>query len=281
MGEYEGSVKAIKRLLEDVKDPEKFPDTPEIRVGLHLNLHAGFPVSDPSDIKPLLRNRKKNQVLVPVIQKDNKGNVTTKKVRKKVLRPIAKFKTSIRPKFVRKEVEAQYDKFETALGFDPDHLSAHFPMIFMTPKYFEVVCDIAKEKRVGKPAVPIRNPFLIWQIKNEWMSEKDRIKQKSDKKTWKIWSKTKNINFKTAITMLNTVIGTLLAGWREKNLMKLTGENLHFPDYTNCNLYGNGASIYPPVERMLEGLPDYRPEKYKKGGKFTFSLRNSRPRWQR
>ena len=260
-GKYRGSIQAIKDLLSDIQDPNKFPNRPELRVGLHLNFHAGSPVSNPAEIKSLLLKEKE------IIKKAKKSGKVKNKKKKvfRVLKPIEKFNpTTIKLKDFNKELYAQYNKFEKELGFDPDHLSSHFPIIFMTPKFFREVCNLAVDVRKGKLPVPIRNPFLIWQNSKKWASKEDKERLKQMRRFWKKRSKAKKINLKTAIVMADTVFDTLLNGWRKKNIKELVNKKIEFPDYTNCNLYGNGGENSDTVINMLNHLLDFRPANYKK-----------------
>ena len=99
---------------------------------------------------------------VKKIKRDKHGNIKKEKdskFKKKILKKVAgkpifktvdKFNPSAIPvRVFKKELNAQYRKFEDNLGFDPDHLSCHFPVIFMAPKFFKEVCALSKNERLS------------------------------------------------------------------------------------------------------------------------------------
>ncbi len=239
-GAYKGSIQAVKDLLRDIKDPSIFPNTPDIRVGLHFNFHAGSPVFPHEDkIESLLLDRKVNG--------------------RRIFRNIEKFNPSkVDQKEFNKELQAQYSRFFNELTFAPDHFSSHFPIIFMTPEFFEDVCSLAKPLRI-----PVRNPFLVWQTKNEPKDSPNREKLKTIKGFFKKKSKTKQIDLKRAIKLIDTLNDTVLNGFKTKNIRSLNKHGIDFPDYTHCHLYGNGSDV-EAVRNMINNLPDFRPSHYKK-----------------
>lgn len=239
-GRYKGSVKAVKDLLHDVQHAPEFKKNRNIRVGLHFNFHAGSPVyPHEKKIKSLLLNKKVEG--------------------KKIFKKIEKFNPSRVDKAeFAKELHAQYSKFFHNLGFAPDHFSSHFPIIFMTPEFFDIVCNLASPM-----SIPVRNPFLIWQTKNEPKSSPNRKKLDNIKKFFKERSKTKEIGLKRAIRLADTLNNTILNGWKNKNISALKKHGIDFPDYTNCHLYGNGNNV-DAVQNMLNNLADFHPIHYKK-----------------
>ena len=232
-GKYKGSLQAIKDLMDDLQNDPTYAKNRGIRVGLHFNFHAGNPVYPfEKKIKSLLLNKKVDG--------------------KKVFKNIEKFNPSKveRKEFV-KELHAQYSKFFNRLGFAPDHFSSHFPIIFMTPEFFEDVCSLARPMDI-----PIRNPFLVWQTKNEPRKSANRDKLKGIKKFFKERSKTKEIGLKRAIQLADTLDDTILNGWKNKNIRSLRKNEIEFPDYTNCHLYDNGRNM-DAVQNMLNNLPTF------------------------
>lgn len=239
-GKYKGSVQAIKELQYDLKHSPEFAKNRNVRVGLHFNFHAGNPVYPyENKIKSLLVNKKVDG--------------------KKVFKKIEKFNPNrIEKTEFAKELHAQYSKFYHQLGFAPDHFSSHFPLIFMTPQFFEVVCGLASPM-----SIPIRNPFLVWQTKNEPKNSPNRNKLINIKKFFKQKSKTKEIGLKRAIRLADTLDNTILNGWKNKNIAALKKHGIDFPDYTNCHLYDNGTDP-EAVKNMLNNLADFHPAHYKK-----------------
>lgn len=283
-GAYMGSVAAINQLLADLKT-EPYKKSKHVRIGLHLNFHAGSPVStDHESIKELLQQKKVKIKKIKVHKsgkkkgqnkKDKKGNTKTKMKKEKVFvkvndKPIFKTVNNFNPNKVsaevfRTELLAQYKKFENSFGFDPDHLSAHFPVIFMAPDLFKIVCEEAKNLRGDKKPVPVRNPILVWQNGKKWAPEKEKGILKNTKKFWKNNSKArKEVNLKTKLANVNKLFAIFLNNWRGKAINHLNKNNISYPDYTNCNLYGNGGQNSVVIESMINLLLDFRPRFYNK-----------------
>ncbi len=241
-GSYKGSVQAIKDLLHDVQHSPEFSKNRNLRVGLHFNFHAGSPVyQHENKIKSLLLRRRVND--------------------RRIFKNIEKFNPSkVEKKEFAKELHAQYSRFFNQMGFAPDHFSSHFPIIFMTPEFFDIVCAVA-----APMGIPVRNPFLVWQTKNEPKDSPNRDKLSNVKKFFKKKSKTKEIGLKRAIKMADTLTDTILAGWKTKNVNALRKNGIDFPDYTNCHLYGNGTDP-ESVKNVLNNLLDFSPSQFKKHG---------------
>ncbi|HFA47665.1 MAG TPA: ChbG/HpnK family deacetylase [Bacteroidetes bacterium] len=239
-GKYQGSVKAIQQLLHEVQTSPEYARNRKIRVGLHFNFHAGTPVFPfENKIRSLLLNKRVDG--------------------KRIFKNIEKFNPDkvVEREFI-KELHAQYSKFFNRLGFAPDHFSSHFPVIFMTPHFFDLVCELAKPLKI-----PIRNPFLIWQTKNDSKNSANRDALSEAKKFFKKKSKTKEIGLKRAIKMIDTLDDTLLSSWKNKNIRSLKKHGIPFPDYTNCHLYGNGTDA-AAADNIMNHLLSFHPEVYKK-----------------
>jgi predicted glycoside hydrolase/deacetylase ChbG (UPF0249 family) len=280
-GEYEGSVAAIKSLLHDLKNSPEYEKSRNVRIGLHLNFHAGSPVSDPKEVSDLLEfdheefKLKKNGKFKGQPKINSKGEKKTKRVTKDTPvmvngQPLFKTVNRFNPSSIStdqftKELNAQYDKFEKSFGFDPDHLSCHFPVIFMAPRLFEHVCKLANEKRKGKKPVPIRNPILIWQNDKKWAPEEEAEDLKKTRKFWKEHSKARaEVDLKTKLANANKLFDIFLNKWRKKAIENLNNNKISFPDYTNCNLYGNGGESAEIITKMINRRLDFRPTVYGK-----------------
>lgn len=242
-GAYKGSIQAIKDLINDVQtSPEyELARKRDVRIGLHFNFHSGFPVFPRKEkVKSLLSKKHKvlGQPVFKTIEEFNPDKVKKEEV--------------------IKELAAQYSLFHASLGYIPDHFSAHFPLIFMTPEFFETVCQLAKPFNIA-----IRNPFLIWQTKNDGKNSANRKTLKATKKFFKKQSKTKHIDLKRAIKLVNTLDDTLLNGWKKKNIQAMKKQDIRFADYVNVHLYGNGKNS-DCVDNVLNHLLDFHPEWYEK-----------------
>ncbi|MEO1261814.1 MAG: ChbG/HpnK family deacetylase [Bacteroidota bacterium] len=280
-GEYEGSVSAVKRLLHDLNHNDKYKLSRNVRIGLHFNFHAGSPVSDPGEIEDLLefretvfkrkkRGRHKGQ---PKINFKGEKKVKRNKKDRPIEiagKPIFKLVDDFNPSAIsikqfKKELLAQYNKFEQSFGFDPDHLSCHFPVIFMAPKMFKEVCKLAKDVRKGKEPVPVRNPILVWQNSKKWVPESEKEDLKKSKKFWKDHSEArKEVDLKTKLANADKLFDIFLNKWRKKAIKNLNENKVSFPDYTNCNLYGNGGKQSKIIRNIIERRLDFRPKIYKK-----------------
>lgn len=240
-GEYPGSINAIKSLIKDIQTHPDYAKNRHVRVGLHFNFHSGFPVyPNREKVKSLLS--KKNKV---------QG--------KAVFKTIEEFNPSkVEKREVIKELHAQYSHFYAGLGYVPDHLSSHFPIIFMTPELFEVVCMLAKPLDI-----PIRNPFLIWQTKNEGKQSPHRAALLQTKKFFKKRSKTKHLGLKRAIRLIDTLNDTILNGWKRKNIRSMKKHQIPFADYVNVHLYGNGHEA-GCIGNVFNHLLPFHPEWYKR-----------------
>ncbi len=240
-GEYPGSIQAIKSLINDIQHHPDYAKRRNVRVGLHFNFHAGCPVyPDKSKVKSLLSTKNKIQG-------------------KPIFKTIEEFNPSkIEKREVIKELHAQYSKFYSGLGYIPDHFSSHFPIIFMTPDFFDSVCTLAHQLNI-----PIRNPFLIWQTKNEGKNSPHRNALIQTKKFFKKRSKTKHIDLKRAIKLIDTLNDTILNGWKRKNIRAMKRHQIPFADYVNVHLYGNG---HEPtcVDNIFNHLLPFHPECYQR-----------------
>jgi len=240
-GAYKGSIPAIQELVHDIQYSPLYKKNRKVRIGLHFNFHAGSPVYKyPKQIKNLLHRRRKvnGHPIFKTIEQLDPGKVKDNEV--------------------IKELHAQYSKFYSGLGFAPDHLSSHFPILFMTPRFFESVCHLAQPL-----SIPIRNPFLIWQTKNESKNSPNKADLSKAKRFFKKRSQTKQLGIKRAIRLIDTVNNTLLSGYRRKNIAALKEYNIPFADYINCHMYGNGANE-DCVENVLGNLLSFHPEWYDK-----------------
>ncbi len=209
---------------------------------MHFNFHAGSPVyQHPKQIKNLLHRRKKvlDKPIFKTIEQLDPGKLKDAEV--------------------IKELHAQYSKFYNGLGFAPDHLSSHFPILFMTPRFFESVCMLAKPLNI-----PIRNPFLIWQTKNESDQSPHKAVLSKTKRFFKKRSKTKQLGIKRAIRLIDTLNNTLLSGYRRKNIKALKEHQIPFADYINCHMYGNGKEAENSIDNILKNLLTFHPEWYEK-----------------
>lgn len=239
-GAYKGSIPALKELVHDIKHSPDYKKARHVRVGLHFNFHAGTPVyPHESKIKSLLTRKKVNgKRLFKTIEQFNPDKVDIREV--------------------IKELHAQYSTFFHGMGHAPDQLSSHFPIIFMTPEFFEAVCMLAKPLKI-----PIRNPFLIWQTKNDQKKSDNFHVLKDTKKFFRKKSKTKHIGLKRAIKLIDTLDDTILSGWKRKNLKAMQKFEIPFADYVQCHVYGNGHNS-DCVENVLNHLLAFHPQWYKK-----------------
>lgn len=240
-GAYKGSIAAIQELIKDINQDPLYKNNRKVRIGLHLNFHAGSPVyPHHNQIKNLLHRKKRVQG-------------------KPIFKTIEQFDPGkMKDAEVIKELYAQYSKFYSELGFAPDHLSSHFPILFMTPRFFESVCMLAKPL-----SIPIRNPFLIWQTKNESKTSPNKKELSNVKRFFRKHSQTKELGIKRAIRLIDTLNNTLLSGYKRKNIAALKQYQIPFADYINCHMYGNGANENC-VNNILSKLLSFHPEWYEK-----------------
>lgn len=240
-GEYPGSINAIKSLIKDIQTHPDYAKRRNVRVGLHFNFHAGFPAyPNRKEVKSLLSKKHKVQG-------------------KAVFRTIEEFNPAmIKTEVVAKELRAQYSLFHAGLGYVPDHFSSHFPLIFMTPRFFDVVCEIASPLNI-----PIRNPFVVWQTKNKEKDKTNRATLKEIKSFFKQRSKTRKLKFKRALKLIKTVNDTLLERWKQRNFAALTKHEILFADNVNVHMYGNGDKV-DCVDNVLTRRLPFHPAWYKK-----------------
>lgn len=239
-GAYKGSIRAIKDLMFEISHSDEFAQNRDVRIGLHFNFHAGSPAYPFED--------KIESLLLP----DTVNG-------RRLFRNIEKFNPNrVDPKEFAKELHAQYSRFFNELGFAPDHFSSHFPIIFMTPELFKMVCELASPLNI-----PVRNPFLVWQTKNESKDSANHEALSFAKKFFRKKTKTKEIELKRAIKLVDTLDNTILNGWKQKNIKSLQEAGLPFPDFTQCHLYGNGSDE-SAVDNIIEYLLDFHPQYYKK-----------------
>lgn len=110
-------------------------DFPNFSLGVHLNYTSGKPITSPHKISSLV---------------DKNGTFLN----------IQSTQNHIRRDHLKIEFLAQI-KALVKLGITPSHLDNHHPNIYLEPKLFEVVLEIAKENRL-----PIRMPFTQNFFKN-------------------------------------------------------------------------------------------------------------------
>lgn len=104
-----------------------------IGVGAHLNATSGRPLSDPRDIPSLVGS--------------DGAFLGREEFRLRA--------GSIDPRHLRIEFAAQVDRLRN-LGVEPTHLDNHHPEIYLYPRLFQVVVDLAREL-----ALPMRMPFAM------------------------------------------------------------------------------------------------------------------------
>lgn len=106
-------------------------EAPDLGIGLHLNLTSWQPVAPPGEVTSLL---------------DDNGLFH---------RPDnwATHFEQVEPDHIRREIEAQRDRFVSLTGHPPDHLDAHHHITYFHPAALQVMLEISDQF-----GIPMRNP---------------------------------------------------------------------------------------------------------------------------
>ena len=95
---------------------------------------------------------------------------------------------------------------------------------------------------------------------------------KKTKKFWREHSEArKEVNLKTKLANANKLFDIFLNKWRKKAIKNLNKNKISFPDYTNCNLYGNGGKRSDIITDMINRRLDFRPSIYNKDKNLALS----------
>lgn len=104
--------------------------TPDLGLGLHLNLTAGMPIAPAEDVSSLLAES---------------GEFLS-------LPDFTAALTKIDPNHAKHEIQAQVERFIEVVGVPPDHLDSHHHATYMAPILFEPMLQTAQRYNI-----PIRN----------------------------------------------------------------------------------------------------------------------------
>jgi predicted glycoside hydrolase/deacetylase ChbG (UPF0249 family) len=112
-------------------------DAPDLGLGLHLTLTEGRPVSPPDRVPSLV---------------DGDGCFYS-------IREWADRLFSFRPDDIRREIEAQVDRFVGLAGRPPDHLDAHHHASYLHPAGLETMLTVARRYNIPMRSGGTHGPF--------------------------------------------------------------------------------------------------------------------------